>query len=464
MYGNLEHKTENFRRSGTRKSSEMSIIASRMLANNYKIQNTEHSISILMLETHLSDICKTVSLENCITEALYIQVPAMTNILNDCMNLSNISLEFYRQVERALSFIVKIYEYSCSSLLPDLVQLLVKIVDMIHSYDYLSNTLTVPIKSNKYKSNNEILAELKVRINRVTPRVINIWRKILSPIKEFERVCYGFIRFYFEVDPLLKGMAFEDPVAAMYRYARNPGHVVQTIRKTLSFLESESISLKNAREVHEIVHQYPPEVIGCVDKTMSGYVIWDLIRCSLDYYQVYGLHHYNVDIFQKDLILDDHTLLAQDSSLLATSSKILPTPSTQSIKKSPSRNKPPRITVSSNLNTKKVPTLNLSPFLSPPKFENIKRKNPPIKNKDLSFEDHTSDYETYISEKFQEFLLEKMKNKSEKVQIDLLEKRSELLLEFNEYIATLDHDKISELWEQNNYSQETSRLYSRLSL
>lgn len=258
-------------------------------------------------------------------------------------------------------------------------------------------------------------------------------------------------------------MAFEDPVAAMYRYARNPGHVVQTIRKTLNFLESESISLKNAREVHEILLQYPPEVIGCVDKTMSGYLIWDLIRYSLDYYQVYGLYHYNVDIFQKDLIFDEHALLAQDNSFFVTSSKILPTPSTQSIKKSPSRNKPPRLS-SSKLNTRKIPSLNLSPFLSPPKFDNTKRRNPPIKTKDLSFEDHTNDYETYISEKFQEFLLEKMKNKSEKEQIDLLEKRSELLLEFNEYIATLDHDKISELWEQNNYSQETSRLYSRLSL
>lgn len=177
MYGNLENNTQNFRRSGTRKSSEMSMIASRMIENNYKTQNTEHSISILMLKTYLSDICRTISLENCITEALYIQVPSMTNILNDCMNLSNISLEFYRQVERALSFIVKIYEYSCSSLLPDLVQLLIKILDMISSYDYLSITLTVPIKSNKCKSINEVLAELKVRMNRVTPRVINVRNK-----------------------------------------------------------------------------------------------------------------------------------------------------------------------------------------------------------------------------------------------------------------------------------------------
>lgn len=467
MNASLGQIPVQFKRSGTRKNTELSLIASRMLANNYKTQNAEHSISILMLESYLSDICRIISEGGCITETLYSQISAMKNILNDCMILSNISLEFYRQVETALSFIAKIYEYSCTDLIKDLAHLLMKIVSMIKNYGYLSSTLTVPIRGNKNISINEILAELKIRISRVTPRIINvnfkqIWRKILSPIREFEKVSLGFLKFYCEVDPVIHNVTFEDPVAAMYRYTRNPGHIVQTVRKTVAFLESELISIRNAREIHEIMQDYPPEVIGCVDKTMSGYVIWDLIRYSLDYYRIYGLFHYNIDIFQKDLILDTHDMISQ--SIFNSSTSLMSVDSNHKCHSPTKKKSFNRISTAANFKSKKVPELKLNGLLNTCKAPENKKKSLEKKTKDLSFDDHSNDYDNYISEKFQEFLMEKIKKSSEKNQISLRENRNDLIIEFEEYMENLDHKSITKLWDEANFNQETSKLSSRTSI
>lgn len=157
-----------------RKLSELSILSTKVQMPSYHPQNSKHTISILMLQSFLNDTCKSISLNSIVTEQIYCQVPAMRNILNDCLALSNISLEFYSQVEAALNLTCKIYEYSCSELAGQLVNLLGTVFEMIDKYKYSAQTVSLHLRDPHGKNIDECLVQLKIRINRVTPRVVNV--------------------------------------------------------------------------------------------------------------------------------------------------------------------------------------------------------------------------------------------------------------------------------------------------
>lgn len=157
-----------------RKLSELSILSTKVQLPSYHPHNAKHTISILMLQSFLNDTCKSISSSSIVNEHMYSQVPAMRNILNDCLALSNISLEFYRQVEAALNLTCKIYEYSCSSLTSELVNLLGIVLEMIDKYKYCAESVSLYLRDPVGTNIEGCLQQLKIRINRVTPRVINV--------------------------------------------------------------------------------------------------------------------------------------------------------------------------------------------------------------------------------------------------------------------------------------------------
>ena len=453
-----------------RQNTELSVIASRQSIGTYRSQGSEHSVCILILESYLSDVRKSLSSDLTVHESSYLQLPSMKKVLTDCMTISDISLEFYRLVETALNFTAKIYEESCDSLINDLLQLLYKIFSLISCHGYLSDTVKLHFRRKKNVSLGESLLELNVRISRVTPRVINVWRKIATSIRELEKVCYGFLKFYSEVDGSVPNINFEEPVAAMYNYTRNPGHVVQIVRRTVAYLEGEMIHLKIAREINEIMQKISPEVIGSIDKTMSGYVIWDLIRYALEYYKNYGMHHYNIDIFEKDLIVDEHEISVMMSSrTLDQSQRITPVNCIGEVASFHGKKVGKVVTRNSSYNdnaikrSRKHASSNKSMIYreySPNKTIERRKKNQSHTVKVMKPE---SVYELYTAERFREFLIEKLKNEHINKSSDLSKRREELLVEFNNFMRLIDEEKITELWEDENFTAETLRASSRKS-
>ena len=259
--------------------------------------------------------------------------------------------------------------------------------------------------------------------------------------------------------------AFEDPITAMYVYSRNPGHVVQVVRKTVSFLQGEIISIRVVREVNELIRKVSPEIVSCIDKTMAGYVIWDLIRYAIEYYRVYGLYHYNVDIYDSEIILDDHKATLKSNELFKKSITTLPCRyigeiakvyKTQNIKKA--------LLIRHETNDVRI-NKNYSKIQSPIKqLESKKGRKEDHFVKSLTIEDEpVKDYEKYVDEKFREFLIEKIKDKKIDQQ-SLEQQKSELIQEFNNFIAKKDNEKISQLWNEDNFCQETISVCSKFSL
>lgn len=212
--------------------------------------------------------------------------------------------------------------------------------------------------------------------------------------------------------------AYEDPILAMSRYARNPGHIVQMVRKTKTYLDEEMISLRIVREVNHLLQKTPPEVLTCIDKTLTSFIIWDLVRYALDYYRAYGLFHYKIDIFQKNLI-DDHDF--NDFEATADLKEHM-----ESVSK-------PENTFKKCKTTKMLKKkLN---FSSP-----VRIRKSPVRSR-------LDEYNMIVQEKFQEFLVNKLRSSSESP------KKSEILEEFSSYLTKIDQETILSLWDEENLAK-----------
>lgn len=161
-------------RSFKRKNTELSVLSNKTQYTTFHGNSQDQSISLLMLESYLSDICKSISQHKSITEHSYLQVGPIRNILNDCRALSNVNKDFFNQVDTALNLLSKIYEYSCTSMIKDLVALLGTICQMISNKQHFSSDFSIPIHNHSGVSLDQCLVDLKIRINRLTPRVINV--------------------------------------------------------------------------------------------------------------------------------------------------------------------------------------------------------------------------------------------------------------------------------------------------
>jgi len=231
-------------------------------------------------------------------------------------------------------------------------------------------------------------------------------------------VCCGFLRFFADIDLVIQRPGIEDPVVAMMKYARNPGHVVQVVRKVRSCLESELVSLRTVREVRNLILKTPPELIACVDKTLTGFILWDLVRVALEYYRAYGLFHYKIDIFDKDLVVEKEFGKSLSRSLKAFS----------------------------NTSKREIGSVfEVNQKLTRTKTTDFSKEIKFLKREKYVRNHSFKDYEDYINTKFQEFLLEVVK-KSKGKSLN----KSKILEEFNLIISNQENIAVSKLWEPEN--------------
>lgn len=155
-----------------RSSTELSLKAPRhqILPST----SSSHSISIKMLENYFKDLNSSISSTNKIPESINPQLSTIRNILNDCMALSHISLEFYCQVDACLNLINRTFLFCESTSPSELLTLIKKICEMINSREYIAKNISIPFRGTNGNSIEQYQSELQVRIGRITPRVINV--------------------------------------------------------------------------------------------------------------------------------------------------------------------------------------------------------------------------------------------------------------------------------------------------
>ncbi|OMJ88429.1 hypothetical protein SteCoe_9653 [Stentor coeruleus] len=245
----------------------------------------------------------------------------MHGVLKDCLtSIHDMSLEIYILMASALKDIQQIkitndIRYH-SLLMNKLLQISAMIEDNTYRSHKEKNSICEVIKDDKdiCVEDEDIIKEFNIRILRVTARTLNIWKKIVCPQKEAGIICCGFLLLYCEVDPAIKvsplvKIRFDKAVVLMKNYIVNPGYVVTVIRKTKEYIENEQISVEAIRRIHDMLGRITSEEVKNMDKTLSGFVLYELLVYSVKYYENYAKEKYNLNIYSKNLLVDNEKVV-----------------------------------------------------------------------------------------------------------------------------------------------------------
>ncbi|OMJ77355.1 hypothetical protein SteCoe_23052 [Stentor coeruleus] len=148
-----------------------------------------------------------------------------------------------------------------------------------------------------------ISTELIIRVNRINPRVLNLWKKIVAPQREPALISFCFLLLYCEVDSCMSitpntRIQLDKTISIMKEYLTNPGYVVTVVRKTKEYIDKEMISVETIKRIYELIKKTTAEQIKSVDKSFAGLALYELIVWAVYYYRAYAKEHYGFEIFE----------------------------------------------------------------------------------------------------------------------------------------------------------------------
>ena len=286
-------------------------VSSNTARSNYRQEESHKPISLVIIEKYFSEICQSIANKGTIDTNLLIKADTMQEVLKNCLvSVPDLSLQYYVLMESSLKEIQEIYSTQDEDLYSALLKKLVQLAELIEDNKFTSATERAntqpPEEIIEITGLNEIGRELEIRISKVTVRILNLWKKILSPQREASIISCGFLLLYFEVDTELKipsngKIPLDKAVVIMKNYLANPGTVVNSIRKTKEFIDKEMISVGSVRKIHDLFSKITAEHVKNIDKTMTGFTIYELVLFAINYYYAYAKEHYSFNVFEKQI-------------------------------------------------------------------------------------------------------------------------------------------------------------------
>ena len=173
----VSHKSVNQSAQSTRN------ISPRPQSPTFPEHMVKKPISLAILEKYFSDICQSISIKSSIDPSLSSKAETMHGVLKDCLKaIHDLSLEIYLQMASSLKDIQQIHKTQDNRLISGLTHKLLKISEMIEDNKYRSESERVINQPNAKEIDKEIektsaedlAVELKIRISRVTARILNI--------------------------------------------------------------------------------------------------------------------------------------------------------------------------------------------------------------------------------------------------------------------------------------------------
>lgn len=292
-------------------TSDLSLSEKLHTSSSIRDQALKRPISLIILGKYFSDLCINISSRGCVDQSLLNKVDTMKEVLKDCLSaIPDIKLEAYVLISSSLKEIQSLRDSKDQKDLTSLSSLTSKLGNIALMIE--ENRLRNRVDRSPAANEDEIVTnepedlgkELEVRVSRVTARVLNIWKKIVSPQKEAEVICYCFLLLYSEIDrniklsPVIKS-SFDKPTDMMKNYINNPGYVVTILRHTKDYIEKELISVTVMRRLYGFLEKLTIERVRQIDKTLTGFVLYELIFYSVMYYNFCYNKKYGYDLFDK---------------------------------------------------------------------------------------------------------------------------------------------------------------------
>ena len=272
--------------------------------------NSKKPISLAILEQYFSSVCSSLTTKNEIDPQLLSKSEPMKEVLKDCLAaIHDLSLEIYILMSSCLKDIEHIYLSSDFRFSSILINKLLKISVLIEDNKYRSAqepAFQGFTHTEESEDPKDLSRELDVRVSRITARILNLWKKIVTPQKESGIICCSFLLLYCEIDKSINishsiRVKYDRAVNLMKEYSANPGYVVTVVRKTRDYIEKELISPEIVKRIHEALVKISYEQVRNADNTFTALALYDLELFAVRYYQELYKKRYSVDIFDKSL-------------------------------------------------------------------------------------------------------------------------------------------------------------------
>ncbi|CAG9310572.1 unnamed protein product [Blepharisma stoltei] len=267
----------------------------------------EKPISLVILEKYFSDVCKSIASTTEINENLLRKARQMRVVLDDCLEaIPDLSLNFYSLMESSINDIQKIAISNDKADYRALANKLLQLASDLDENNIISSAEPAsprkqPEEVPQSENLAEIAVELKQKINRITPRVINIWQKILNPGNNIiDSICTSFLLLFSEVDKTISLPSSKardsSAVNSMQKYAKNPGMVVQTTRQIFYFIENEMISCKIIKKIKQMLDKFTVDDVKATDRTLTAFILYEFLRTAIRFYEAFATAHYGPTI------------------------------------------------------------------------------------------------------------------------------------------------------------------------
>ena len=261
----------------------------------------EHSkrcpISLAVLQKYFSDICSSLNQKNSVSIQLLSKLKTMKDVLKDCYNsIPDLSLDIYLQMASAFQDLDQIQSQQSPTPVPVLINKCLQIALLIETESFRSKSdpaskISVKLEEPEPTLNLEI--ELDSRVAKVTVRVLNLWKKIVTITKESGVICCCFLLLYCEIDRTIRvspyfKVKFDRAINLVKDYCSNPGYVVTVVRKTRNYIERGLISQEIFNRIHRSLLKIEGREVRNMDKTMTGFILYELVLYALRYYNYYN--------------------------------------------------------------------------------------------------------------------------------------------------------------------------------
>ena len=257
----------------------------------------EHSIrrpiSLTVLEKYFSDICSSINQKDSIDVQLLNKISTMKDVLRDCLNsIDDLSLEIYSLINSAFQDLQHIKSQGSSTINPILMNKLLQIALLIETGNFRSKSEPAAKFTEQLEDldpNLDLETELESRVAKVTVRVLNLWKKIVTIQKESGIICCCFLLLYCEIDRAIRvspyfKVRFDKAINIMKDYCSNPGYVVTVVRKTRDYIDRGLISSEIFMRIQSSLSKIKSQDVKSMDRTMTGFILYELVLFALEYY------------------------------------------------------------------------------------------------------------------------------------------------------------------------------------
>lgn len=144
--------------------------------------------------------------------------------------------------------------------------------------------------------------ELISKVNKINPRLLNMWKKILGPQRESAVISCCFLLLYCEIDSSLKispnaRIPIDKAISITKSYLANPGYVVTIVKRTKDYIEKEMISVETIQRIYGLISKLTDDQVRDMDASFTGLALYELIVWAVKYYDGYVKEYYKFDIF-----------------------------------------------------------------------------------------------------------------------------------------------------------------------